>query len=341
VPADRPDAIERLLTMHINASDGSLWVAEATAADLPAVLALRHEVFVVGQGIAAEIEHDELDAVALHVGAWRNPPAGPAGAAPVLVGTGRLVGEPPAPGKVGRMAVREAAQGRGIGTAVLRGLERAAIRHGNPEIVLHAQAYAKGFYLRAGYQAQGPEFEEAGIPHVEMRKTLPVVRAVRDADSAGLIALIGKTWAEYPGCVLDIDGEEPWLRAPATYYAGNGGRMWVAELDGEVVGCIALRPSPEDPEVAELKSLYVAASARRHGLGEVLNSLVEDEAVARGVRALELWTDTRFADAHRFYARLGYQRQPGQRELQDLSQTLEYPFAKTFPFVPEPVGAAG
>lgn len=323
--------------MHINGSNGSLWVTEATAAELPMVLALRHEVFVRGQGVPAELEQDEFDANAVHVGAWESDPDTPASSPPRLVGTGRLAGVAPEPGRLGRMAVSAGARGGGVGTAVLRGLERAAIRRGNPEIVLHAQAHARGFYLRNGYAEVGPEFDEAGIRHVEMRKPLPVIRAVRDADSAGLIELIGVSWGEYPGCVLEVDDEEPWLRAPASYYAANGGRMWVAEWDGAMVGCVALRPTDTE-DVAELKSLYVAAAARRHGLGEVLVSLVEDESAQQGLRALELWTDTRFADAHRFYERLGYSRLPGARELHDRSQSVEYPYVKKFPSIADLVG---
>jgi GNAT superfamily N-acetyltransferase len=238
------------------------------------------------------------------------------------------------------MAVRAGLRGTGVGRAVLRGLERAAIRRGNPAIVLHAQVHAREFYAKSGYRPAGPEFEEAGIRHVEMDKALPVIRPVADSDSAALIALIGTVWGEYPGCVLDVDAEEPWLRAPATYYAAHGGRMWVADLGGAVVGSIAIRPGAED-DTAELKSLYVGAAARRHGLGEVLTSLVEDEAARMGVRQLELWTDTRFADAHRFYARLGYQQLPGSRELHDLSATVEYPFVKPFPYASFAAGVAG
>ncbi|GAA3389899.1 GNAT family N-acetyltransferase [Cryptosporangium minutisporangium] len=316
---------------------GSLWVTEVTRAELPAVFALRHDVFVTGQGVPAELERDAADETAVHVGAWETVPEAPASAPMRLVGTGRLVGRPPASGRIGRMAVRSDARGGGVGTVVLRGLERAALRRGFPELVLHAQLHAEGFYERAGYTPVGAEFEEAGIRHVEMRKALPVIRPVADSDSAGLIELIGTVWGEYPGCVLDVDAEEPWLRAPASYYAANGGRMWVAELDGAIVGSVAIRSGAES-DTAELKSLYVGAAARRHGLGEVLTSLAEEEAVRLGVRQVELWTDTRFADAHRFYARLGYTQLPGTRELHDLSGTVEYPFVKAFPYAADLVG---
>ena len=160
-----------------------------------------------------------------------------------------------------------------------------------------------------------------------MSLAAPVVREVRDDDSAALIELIGGCWAEYPGCVLDIDGEEPWLREPATAYRRWSGAMWVAEVDGAVRACVGIKPL--SPEVAELKSLYVAAAARRRGLGEQLTRLVEDDARRRGCTRVELWSDTRFADAHRLYERLGYTRLPQTRDLHDLSNTTEYAFAKT------------
>lgn len=295
----------------------ALRVAVAAPDELAAAYALRHEVFVLGQGVDAGLERDELDATAVHAVAYDGE---------TLLGTGRFVGTAPGAAKVGRMAVLDQARGRGVGAAVLRCLERAAIRRGHAEIVLHAQAQAVGFYERAGYLPVGERFEEAGIEHLEMRKELPRVRAAEDSDSAALIALIGEIWSEYPGCVLDVDGEEPWLRAPATAYADAGGRFWVATLGGVVAACVGVKTAAAG--VAELKNLYVSAKARRQGLGELLSALVEEEALRRGARAIELWSDTRFADAHRLYARLGYARLPRTRELHDQSNTVEYAFSK-------------
>lgn len=154
------------------------------------------------------------------------------------------------------------------------------------------------------------------------------IRDARDDDSWDLIGLIAACWAEYPGCILDVHGEEPWLLTPATAYAAEGGRLWVAELDGRVVASVALRPAAESGGVA-LKSLYVARAARRRGLGERLVALVENEAHYRGASFIELWTDTRFLDAHRLYERRGYVRGPHTRELRDLSRSVEYYYRKT------------
>ncbi|MBX6374229.1 MAG: GNAT family N-acetyltransferase, partial [Acetobacteraceae bacterium] len=56
-----------------------------------------------------------------------------------------------------------------------------------------------------------------------------MLRPGRDDDAEGFIALIGACWAEYPGCVLDVDGEVPELRALATHFARQGGALWAAE----------------------------------------------------------------------------------------------------------------
>jgi GNAT superfamily N-acetyltransferase len=155
------------------------------------------------------------------------------------------------------------------------------------------------------------------------------LRQARDNDSADLIELIGGCYAEYPGCYLDVQEEEPWLLEPATAYGRWRGRLWVAERDGKVVASGGLRPS--GPGMAGVHHLYVASSERRQGLATRLLELIEAEARARGAHWTHLWSDTRFVQAHRLYERLGYVRSGGFRERQDLSQSMEYHFVKLLP----------
>ena len=70
---------------------------------------------------------------------------------------------------------------------------------------------------------------------------------------------------------------------------------------------------------------------RRAGLGSRLCELVETHARHRRVRFVELWTDTRFTDAHRLYERRGYVRGPETRALHDLSNSIEYYYHKPLP----------
>lgn len=154
------------------------------------------------------------------------------------------------------------------------------------------------------------------------------LRDARDDDADGLIALIAGCYAEYPGCVLDVDGEAPELRGVASAFARRGGRFWVAERDRRIVGSVGCAPAGGDDGALELFKLYVARSARRAGLGSRLCGLVEGEARRHGRRRLVLWSDTRFVDAHRLYERLGYRRQPATRSLGDLSASVEAHFIK-------------
>jgi predicted GNAT family N-acyltransferase len=130
-----------------------------------AALDLRMEVFVVEQGVPAEIEVDEHDDTAEHAVVF--DPSGDGS----VVATARLL-TVQGVGIVGRVAVRKDLRGTGLGAVVMLAIEDRAVELGLPILELHAQLSAEGFYARLGYQAFGEQYLEAGIPHVSMRKTL-------------------------------------------------------------------------------------------------------------------------------------------------------------------------
>jgi YbgC/YbaW family acyl-CoA thioester hydrolase len=129
-----------------------------------AAQAIRTEVFIDEQKIPAEMEWDAADAGCVHAVAYNR--------FGLALATGRLLQHVPGVAKIGRMAVRQAMRGSGVGRHVLDALMKAARARGDREAILHAQANAVSFYLRAGFVTRGPEFDEAGIPHVEMVRTL-------------------------------------------------------------------------------------------------------------------------------------------------------------------------
>ncbi|MEQ8762456.1 MAG: GNAT family N-acetyltransferase [Planctomycetota bacterium] len=155
------------------------------------------------------------------------------------------------------------------------------------------------------------------------------LREARDDDAADLIALIGRCFAEYPGVLLDVEGEMPELLAIATTFAKADGRFWVVvdPADDRVIGCVGGAPASGGKSL-ELKKLYVSPTARRRGLGRALCGLVEEEARARGLSKVELWSDTKFTKAHQLYRSLGYEDTGQTRELEDISDTVEYYFVK-------------
>ncbi len=153
-----------------------------------------------------------------------------------------------------------------------------------------------------------------------------VIRSGRDDDAPAIIALIAACWAEYPGCVMDVDGENPELRALATHFDTLGGALWVAIQDNALVGMIATRL--EHGTIWEVCRCYVAQSARGTGLANALLRRAETHARDGGATRLKLWTDTRFDRAHRFYERRGYVRDGGIKPLFDASNTIDFGYAK-------------
>lgn len=131
---------------------------------LAQVFALRCEVFVAEQGVPQELELDELDAEATHLAALRGDE---------VVGTLRLLQHDGA-AKIGRVAVRAALRHAGIGRRLMERAAAIAAERGFAEIVLHAQVSVADFYRRLGYVAEGDVFDEAGIPHIAMRKRINI-----------------------------------------------------------------------------------------------------------------------------------------------------------------------
>ncbi|GAA1968603.1 GNAT family N-acetyltransferase [Kitasatospora viridis] len=139
---------------------------------LDAAFEVRREVFVVEQEIPVELEYDELDATSTHLLA-RAADGTPLGTARLISGEQALAKTGIA-GRVllGRLAVLKAARGTGLGAALVDAVEQAGRELGAEECELHAQVRAMGFYEKLGYIAEGPEFDDAGIPHRSMVKAL-------------------------------------------------------------------------------------------------------------------------------------------------------------------------
>jgi predicted GNAT family N-acyltransferase len=74
--------------------------------------------------------------------------------------------------RIGRMAIQKEYREQGIGQKLLSILIQTAKEKGAQECILHAQTHAIVFYAKADFEPHGPIFDEAGIPHVEMRLIL-------------------------------------------------------------------------------------------------------------------------------------------------------------------------
>jgi predicted GNAT family N-acyltransferase len=142
--------------------DECIFAVDASSPFMSAVFSLRHEVFVREQAVPPELERDEFDATAIHLVALRGDQ---------VIGTLRIVVKG-CEARIGRMAVRAPDRNAGIGSRLMDHAGEVARTMGVAALVLHAQLGARSFYARLGYCEAGDMFEEAGIPHVIMRKSV-------------------------------------------------------------------------------------------------------------------------------------------------------------------------
>jgi putative acetyltransferase len=138
------------------------------------------------------------------------------------------------------------------------------------------------------------------------------VRPARADDSPAAASVVRAVYDEY-GFTWDEGGYHRDLQDVEAAYEA----FFVAELDGRIVGTAGLSTA------GSLERFYVLAEARGAGAGSALFTAVVEEARRRGHPELEIWSDKRFADAHRLYLRHGA-RVVGQRVHDDPDSSHEW-----------------
>ena len=130
--------------------------------EMAQLLAIRHDVFCVEQGVPAREELDGRDGDAIHLVAVADGS---------VLATCRLLFIGPTV-QFSRLAVRESARRQGLASRLLALADAESRAAGARRLVLHAQTYARALYDAAGYEPRGRVFMEAGIEHVAMEKVL-------------------------------------------------------------------------------------------------------------------------------------------------------------------------
>lgn len=129
--------------------------------DIATCLHLRRLVFIEEQGVSEADEIDDLDAVSLHLLAHDGD---------TPVGTARIHIQADT-AKIGRVCVLQSHRGCGLGAALIR--EALGVSKGRAaKAKLGAQVHALGFYAALGFEATGPVYDDAGIPHRDMVRRL-------------------------------------------------------------------------------------------------------------------------------------------------------------------------
>lgn len=126
----------------------------------PLLKSVREAVFIREQGIAPELEWDGLDEQCRH--ALVLSCQGEA------IGCGRILAD----GHIGRIAVLPKWRGQKVGTAIMEALLGYARTQGYAEVDVDAQTCAAPFYHHFDFVEEGEVFQDAGLPHIKMRRRL-------------------------------------------------------------------------------------------------------------------------------------------------------------------------
>lgn len=181
------------------------------------------------------------------------------------------------------------------------------------------QASVIPFALRSRLGYLSRPMSPAPFPSAEIE-----IRETVDADGAAITALVDAVFAEYDGLVL-LPEELQILKAPASNFRRMGGRLWVAQEEGRLIGSFGIVATHER-HVGELLKVYLARESRGRGVAKRLLDRAIAFAREHDMTAITLWTDSRLTDGHRFYERHGFRRMPGVRSLHDAAGSLEYNF---------------
>jgi GNAT superfamily N-acetyltransferase len=140
-------------------------------------------------------------------------------------------------------------------------------------------------------------------------KPTAVIRELgRPGDLGWVVLAHGELYADEFGWNTDFEALVARIVADyAETHEPGRDAAWIAELDGERVGCIFCVRDPDDPESAKLRILLVDPRARGQGLGGRL--VDECLAFARdaGYARVRLWTNHPLEAARRIYIGRGFE----------------------------------
>jgi ribosomal protein S18 acetylase RimI-like enzyme len=131
-----------------------------------------------------------------------------------------------------------------------------------------------------------------------------IIRAASGEPDLAEVRRLFQEYAEWLGIDLSFQNFAEELAGLPGDYAAPGGRLWIAEQEPLVCGCVALRRLEQD--VCEMKRLYVSSACRGTGLGRRLVEEAMQEARHIGYQRMRLDTLPQMSAAQGLYKSLGF-----------------------------------
>jgi N-acetylglutamate synthase-like GNAT family acetyltransferase len=133
----------------------------------------------------------------------------------------------------------------------------------------------------------------------------PVIRRFRTGDREACRSLWAELTSWHRRLYADpaIGGEDPGRHFDAHLTELGAERIWVAEIDGRVVGLAGMVPRDDN---VELEPLAISAAYRGRGIGRRLAEAVIAAAREQGARQVRVRPTGRNSEAVRFLHGLGF-----------------------------------
>lgn len=129
---------------------------------------------------------------------------------------------------------------------------------------------------------------------------MTITRAESAADITAVKSIF-EAFIKFLPIDLDFQGIDEEMQAFPGYYRF----MLIAKIDGRPIGAVALKE--HDPQVCEMKRLYVLPEGRGTGAGRKLCERLLEEATASGYKTMLLDSLRRLEAAVALYQKLGFQ----------------------------------
>lgn len=139
-----------------------------------------------------------------------------------------------------------------------------------------------------------------------------MIRTARESDLVALVAIFAADDIGGHGDTTD-ESVFPQYRAAFQTIANSANEtLYVAELDGEVVGtfqtALLTKLVGRGAISMKIEAVQTRPDMRGRGIGAAMIRYCIEDAEKRGVKTIELGSNMVRVDAHRFYERLGFEK---------------------------------
>jgi predicted N-acetyltransferase YhbS len=137
-----------------------------------------------------------------------------------------------------------------------------------------------------------------------------LIRPAERSDIAAIVALFADDAVGGHGDTTDESARPRYEAAFGRIAASPNEMLYVADWKGEVVGTfqttLVTTMSGQGSSSLTVSAVQTRADLRGHRIGEQMMRFAIEEARAKGARLVQLMSNGKRIDAHRFYERLGF-----------------------------------